>query len=57
MEGALRVHAGGRRIRMMLAENVLDQGAVDGISCLDAVFGIDEKSLATDRAANVGRNL
>ena len=42
---------------MVLAENVLDHTAVDRISRLNAVFSIDEKSLATDRAANIGRNL
>ena len=42
---------------MMLAKNVLNHPAVDGIARLDAMFGIDEKALAAHRAANVGRNL
>ena len=39
----------------MGAEDVLDGAAVEAVAYVDALFGVDEKSLTADRTTDAGR--
>lgn len=54
MERARRVSTGRRRLAgMMRAKDVLDDAVVHTVTGLHALFGIDEKTLAADGAADI----
>jgi hypothetical protein len=55
VEGPFGVSTGRNRVcRVVVAEDMLDRAAVDAVTYFDALLGIDEKALATDRTANTG---